>query len=137
MITAITPPGITPQTTPSPNLRREQGAFNDALGRAAAAQNPAAAARKAAEEFVATVFVNPILQQLRETNDAAEPFAPTQGEKMFRSMLDQRIASDIVSRGDWPLVQRLTNDLLARGSPSKPTNIAAITNSTTLARSTA
>ncbi len=36
--------------------------------------------RKAAEQLVSATFITPILSQVRESSQAAPPFAPTQGE---------------------------------------------------------
>lgn len=83
-------------------------------GRAPRPETPDAttdAHRDAAEQLVAAVLVEPILKQLRETSQAAPPFAPTDGEKQFRSMLDARLAHEITSGARFPLVDRLARDL--------------------------
>lgn len=82
------------------------------VARAQAERSPEAGrAKRAAEEFVSMVFVEPILKQLRESNQAAPPFAPTNGEKQFRSMLDARFAHEITKAARFPLVDRLARDL--------------------------
>lgn len=93
-----------------------QADFARTLGRSIvdAKTSPKEQARDAAEQFVASVFVQPVLQQLRESSEAAPPFEPSQGERMFQSMLDQTIARNIVRSTNWPLVERITSDLLAR-----------------------
>jgi hypothetical protein len=78
-----------------------------------------AAARDAAQRFVAATLVQPILDQIRETNDAAPPFQPTRGEKQFGSMLDARVAMDIVRASNFPLVDRMARDLLTRGGVAR------------------
>ena len=69
--------------------------------------------REAAEQLVSATF-KPILNQIRESNDAAPPFAPTQGEKQFGALMDQRIADEIVKSSRLPIVDRLTRDFAAR-----------------------
>lgn len=70
--------------------------------------------REAAEQLVSATFIKPILNQIRESNDAAPPFAPTQGEKQFGALMDQRIADEIVKSSRLPIVDRLTRDFAAR-----------------------
>lgn len=69
-------------------------------------------AREAAEKLVSTTLIEPVLKQLRESNNAAEPFAPTEGEKQFGALLDHRLAHDIVKAANFPMVDRLARDLL-------------------------
>ncbi|MEO0512094.1 MAG: hypothetical protein AAF108_04265 [Planctomycetota bacterium] len=69
-------------------------------------------ARRAAEKLVAQTLVMPVLRQIRESNEAAEPFAPSEGEKQFGALFDQRIADDLVRAAGFPLVDRLARDLL-------------------------
>jgi Rod binding domain-containing protein len=71
-----------------------------------------AEARDAASQLVAITFVQPVLQQLRDSNDAAPPFAPTQGERQFRALLDAELAGEITRAAQFPLVDRLARDLL-------------------------
>lgn len=97
--------------------------FDQLLGRASgdafARTDDEQLARQSAEQLVASVFVEPVLAQLRETNRAAPPFAPTRGEQMFNELLDRRLAEDIVKAGQFPLVDRVARDLLhAGGSPA-------------------
>ena len=68
--------------------------------------------REAAEMLLATTFVEPVLKSLRDNSQAVAPFAPTNGEKQMRSLLDQKLAQQIVHAGNWPLVDSLARDLL-------------------------
>ena len=79
---------------------------------------PESKARDAAQQFVAQVFVQPVLKQLRESNQAAAPFGPTDAEKTFRGQLDADLAQRIVRGTNWPLVDRLARDMLERSSPA-------------------
>ncbi|MCC7390343.1 MAG: rod-binding protein [Phycisphaerales bacterium] len=132
-------------TTPTPGaglstptartgLAREHSAFSRIMSmaeRAAGPEDPDAAtdarARDAAEQLVAAVLVEPILKQLRETSQAAPPFAPTDGEKQFRSMLDARLAHEITSGARFPLVDRLARDLRSHLRTEAQTPTAART----------
>jgi hypothetical protein len=97
-----------------------QRSFADALGAARRAEGfdaregrtPEARAREAAEMLVATTLVEPVFKQLRESNNAAPPFAPGQGEKQFGQLLDHRLSADIVKSANFPIVDRLARDLL-------------------------
>lgn len=75
----------------------------------------AGGAREAAEQFVAIALVQPVFKQLRESNQAAEPFKPNGAEKAFRGMLDEELAKRMVERSRWPLVDRIARQLESRG----------------------
>lgn len=80
-----------------------------------AAKDPA---RAAAEDFVALTFVQPILKQLRESNQTAAPFAPGQAEKTFQGLADEEIARRIVRASQWGLVDRIASDLAKAQQPT-------------------
>jgi Rod binding domain-containing protein len=90
--------------------------FVGALQEASEIEDPAerakAEARATAEEFVAVALVQPLLAQLRESNNAWGPFAPGAHEKQFGAMLDAEYASRIARASGYGLVDRLSNDLL-------------------------
>ncbi|MFG0246261.1 MAG: rod-binding protein [Phycisphaerales bacterium JB052] len=69
-----------------------------------------AEARKAAEELVATSFIKPVLQQVRDSNNAPAPFGPTQAEKQFGSLLDNQLADEIVQASQFPIVDRIVEN---------------------------
>lgn len=75
-------------------------------------ETPEARARTAAERFVAQAFLQPLLKELRASNQAPAPFAPGPGEKQFRSLMDQTLAEDLAKSARLPLVDRLARDLL-------------------------
>ncbi len=72
-------------------------------------------AREAAEQLVAIGLVQPVLKELRESNRASPPFAPSQGERQFRALLDAELAQRIVRAARFPLVERLARELLTAG----------------------
>jgi hypothetical protein len=93
--------------------------FEDVLrGRTRAVADDPEQARKIAEEFVAIAFVEPILAETRKPvlvdEEDLGPFAPGRAEKAFRPQLDARFARSIVSGSNFPLVDRVAADLLAR-----------------------
>ncbi len=71
--------------------------------------------RKAAEDFVAMAFVQPILKQLRESNQAAAPFAPSSAQKSFQQMLDGVLSRNITQASNWPLVEKVQERLSKSG----------------------
>ncbi len=77
-------------------------------------------ARQAAEGLVSTTFIEPILKQVRESNDTPPPFGPSRAEKQFASLLDTELADEIVRAANFPLVERITAQLL-RNMPEHTT----------------
>jgi len=69
-------------------------------------------ARKAAQEMVALSFVQPMLAEMRESEDAAGLFAPSPAEKQFRAMQDRLLAQEIVEASRFPLVDEMARKLL-------------------------
>lgn len=70
--------------------------------------------RQAAEQLVAMVLVEPVLERVRESSEAAPPFRANEAEKQFRALMDARLAQEIVRSANFPLVDRLARDLRAR-----------------------
>lgn len=87
-----------------------------ARSQSANSASPEQRARDGAQQFVAIAFVQPILAQLRQTNSAAPPFAPSAAERQFQSLFDGQIAQQIVRASHFPLVDRIASDLLKRTS---------------------
>ena len=80
----------------------------------AAAGSPEQQASEAARQLVSMTLVQPLLKQLRETSQAAPPFAPTSAERQFRAMADAQLAQDIVKASHFPLVDVLARQMLAK-----------------------
>jgi Rod binding domain-containing protein len=101
---------------PSSRLAANQAAFSAALGRAKSSNGRSSpdSARDAAEQFVAATLILPLLKQLRATNNAAPPFAPTQAERQFAALQDAETAQRISHATHFPLVDRLARDLLTK-----------------------
>lgn len=83
-------------------------------------------ARRSAEQFVAMALVQPLLKQLRDSNHAAPPFAPSQGEKQFQSLMDAEVAQRMVRAAHFPLVDRLAQDMLTKVSGVDASRAAAV-----------
>ncbi len=101
------------------DLQKTQQSFLNVLGKHLpdqAPQTPAERVRDVAEQYVSIALVQPMLKQLRETSNAAPPFAPTQAEKQFRALTDADLAQRIVHAKHFPLVDRLARDLLRQGT---------------------
>src|SRR5262245_38953074 len=97
---------------PGGALLSKQEQFSGIMTRAKAeAQTPEERARTASEQLVATALVQPVLKQLRETNNAAAPFAPNQAERTFRGLFDAAIAQRMVHAQHWGLVDRLARGM--------------------------
>ena len=80
-------------------------------------------ARQAAQDFVALSLIEPIFKELRESNNAAPPFAPNAAEKQFQALLDRELAIKLSRTSNLPLVDKLTDQLagelpLPIGGPS-------------------
>lgn len=73
------------------------------------------AARESAREFVAVTLVQPLLKQLRDTSQAAAPFAPSGAERQFRSMLDAQMAQRIVRASNFGIVDAIARNLMRAG----------------------
>jgi Rod binding domain-containing protein len=127
----LTKPEIGPQKQASRTKNPLSSALNNPLSEAdkaskqktktaddiAAAQERIDKAKLAAEGLVSTTFIEPILKQVRESNHTPPPFGPSNAEKQFSALLDTRLADDIVHAANFPLVQRITDQLL-RNMPS-------------------
>jgi Rod binding domain-containing protein len=77
----------------------------------------ASQAREAAEGLVSTTFIEPILKQLRESNNTPPPFGPSNAEKQFSALLDTKLSDEIVKAANFPLVERIIENIL-RNAPS-------------------
>ena len=100
------------QATSQSDFASLMGVANRGIGSGSADPEDAAGkAKKVAEEFVAKVFIEPMLKQARESNKSAPPFGPGQGEKQFSSLIDAQRSLDLVRSASWPIVDRLAGDL--------------------------
>jgi len=69
-------------------------------------------ARKTAEEFVSLSLVQPVLAQLRKTNEAWGVFQPGAYEKQFGPLMDAEIAMRMTKASNFPLVDAVARNLL-------------------------
>lgn len=112
-VDSISPGFATPQTSSRSFESDAARAFSTRLR--AHEQTPEGKARATAEQLVAVSLVEPTLKLLRESNDAAAPFAPGEAEKAFGPLLDQAIAERVVRASNFGIVDRLASDLLKHG----------------------
>lgn len=63
--------------------------------------------REAAEQFVSTAFLMPLLEQARQDPFKSDLFHGGQGEEMFGQQLDQHYADTMVRGIDFPLVDAI------------------------------
>lgn len=89
------------------------GVLGKAVDRAATVEDQA---REAAQQLVAQTFVLPLLKELRASDRTAPPFAPTQGERQFRALMDAELAQRVVQAGRFGVVERVAHDLLKHGA---------------------
>ncbi len=97
------------RTVDSPD---DVGVFRSVLGRAVRQGDQERQVREAAEELVSIALIQPILAEMRASNNAAPPFAPGPYEKQFGSLMDAEVSRRLVKAQNFPLVDRLARDLL-------------------------
>ncbi|MBX3357572.1 MAG: hypothetical protein KF745_04005 [Phycisphaeraceae bacterium] len=104
------------------SLATRQRDFAAAISRASILHGatPEQQARESAEEFVAIALVQPVLTHLRNTNNAASPFQPTSAEKNFRGFADAQVARQIVRTKQFPLVDRVAQQILDHVTKRSP-----------------
>lgn len=103
------------------DLRAQQGDFAAVIARShklvdGSPEAQAQAAREGAQDFVAVTLVQPLLKQLRESNNAAPPFAPSSAERQFRAMMDAQISQRIVRASHFPIVDVIARGLMREGA---------------------
>lgn len=102
----------TPET-----LTDTQKSFSQILSRVESkrsTQTPQEKAQDAAAQLVSTALVQPLLERLRASNQAAPPFAPNQAERSFGALLDTELAQRMTKSGNWPLVDAVASRLLRK-----------------------
>ncbi len=115
------PSGVTPNPHPIPGLENGRADPTGKDARRAEKTIPGSKpltaaggddqARAAAEGLVSATFIEPILKQIREGNDAPPPFGPSSAEKQFGALLDTRLADEIAHATNFPIVQRIAEQL--------------------------
>ncbi len=111
-----------PAMAGSSHVAPTDGGFASALS--ASSEDAAAIrqeAREAASQFVATAFIMPVLKMMHDTPFATEPFAPNSAQKRFMPMLDWQIADRVTSSANFPLVDRIVQQMTQHLPASEPT----------------
>lgn len=93
------------------NTSNKDRMFGEVLSRFGSKGTPEQQARTAAEEFVASALVKPVLAELRASNHAESPFAPGPYEKQFGPMIDNEIAARMVRSRGWGIVDAVEREL--------------------------
>ncbi len=91
--------------------------FTEILGKRTASKTgklDADKIRETAETFVAVALVQPVLKQLRSTNHAEAPFGPNKAEQQFQSLMDAQLARRMVHKSNWPLVDKVAQNMLKK-----------------------
>ena len=73
-----------------------------------------------AQKLVSTTLIKPILAQARAARDAPAPWGQTQAEKQFGALLDNRIADDIAKSSNFPIAQRIADQILSNAPIQDP-----------------
>lgn len=133
-LTGSSPAGLSRGLTDDARRIENQDLFRSALAKAGGEreQTPEQRARTGAEQLVAQALVNPMLKQMRQSSQAAPPFAPSQAEKSFRGLMDAELSQRMVRSGNWALVDRLAQDMLRKvptATPTRSSTTNAVTNS--------
>ena len=122
---------VTPSGRQAPAARAGRTAaaaesFRSVLGRTDPnSMTPEQRAREGAEQLVGVALVQPVFKQLREANEAAEPFAPGKSERTFRGMMDAQLSQRLVHSGHWGLVDRVAQMLLRKQEQGQQPVLAA------------
>lgn len=78
-------------------------------------------ARNAAEQLVATAFIQPMLATLRDATFGSEMFEPGLAEQRFGPMFDQHMADRITNAANLPLVDVIVDRLVGPPPAAPPT----------------
>ena len=78
--------------------------------------------REAAEKLVASAFILPLLEQVREQKKENDPFYGGMAEDLFGAQMDTMLADDLVKGSRLPLVDGIYQQIL-RTSPDKGVDI--------------
>jgi len=118
MTSSAAPAPGTSFARPEHRLNGSQTSFRQVLGQGggegASGITAEQRAVSTAEQLVAVALVQPLLAQMRESSNAAPPFAPTQAEKQIRALQDASVAQQIVHASRFPMVDRLARGMLDR-----------------------
>ncbi len=107
-----------------PHLAERQRSFGQALAtdrRGRGADLEVDKEREAAEQLIATTFIEPMLREAREVRSSDGPFGMTEAEKQFGSLMDTATAKNMVRSWDFPMIDRLARDMRAATGQGEPT----------------
>jgi len=110
---------LAPATAAGPHLAFAQH-LTSAMAAKVAASVSEGEARQAAEQLVATTFVQPLLRQMRQDPLRSELMHGGLAEDAFSAQLDTQLADRIVRRTHWPLVDRIVQSVMGGRSTAVP-----------------
>lgn len=121
-LTAAVDPASTPLTTA---LSRRGGAegFAHSLTQAARANGADSAQqplRRAAQQFVASALILPLLAQVRNDPFRSDLLHGGRAEEAFGQLLDTHLADGIAQRVHLPLVDAIERFMIRSNSPAQP-----------------
>lgn len=109
-----------------PPLGETSDRFERLMTEAQASDKPRDEAREAAEKFIATALVMPLLDELREQPLDAGLFHGGMAEDAFRQRMDTILADRIVSSSQFPIVDRIYSDITRQSSSQTQTGVDLI-----------
>ena len=114
MIDSISSLGM-PPAVPVTDIVSAEGvpSFEEVLARGAGTDQKELI-RNESRKLVAEAFIRPLLAQVRDQNNAAAPFGPTDAEKRFGPMIDQVVADSMTRPDRFPMVKAVERSMLAR-----------------------
>ncbi|QDU72364.1 hypothetical protein [Mucisphaera calidilacus] len=104
----------------SAEARANDASFVELLQRAGRVQNVAemeSAVREASEKLVSGMFIEPILQQVRNGPFKSEMFSGGMAGDMFGAQLDNLMAMRMAKASNWPIVDQLVHQLMGGRVP--------------------
>lgn len=120
-LTPAATPAVLNRPTGEGFAQRLQALQAQASGDAAAGEMDADKAktlRKAAEQLVATTFIQPMLVKMREDPFQSDLFHGGRTEEVFGEQLDTILSERIVSRADFSIVDAVYNSIAKRANLS-------------------
>ncbi len=105
-------------------LKHAQASAGDASALTGGGLSPerAETLRTAAEQLVATTFVQPMLAKMREDPFKSDLFHGGQAEEVFGQQLDTLLAERVTSRADFSIVDAVYRSIADRAAQAQNTN---------------
>lgn len=112
--TALIPPAAGPSNPLAGLPGSDAPSFERLLAERVETDDRIETVREESRKLVAEAFIRPLLAKIRDNNDAAAPFGPTDAEKRFGPMLDQTVADAMTRPDRFPMVKAVERSILER-----------------------